>query len=569
MQQTEIRLFGRVWVRRGDGTVVRPTEWRTTKTLDLLRLLALDPQMSVPVTRIRSLLWPDSDEIHAGASLRTATSQLRKILGPQVVERQSASLALRHAWVDVRRYAGVLGDADRARRRGDDVAVVALVREADALYAGDIEADDASGDWLRSASAQWRACQTAALVDGADAAARLHWMRDCVDLAERAVELDPQSEDAVRAQMRGLAGLGRTAPALAAFDRLRNVLAEQFGVDPAPQTRALHLQLLRAGRAEQTRRPAQHPATAAMVDSLTRLRRSSAGRGVVWVVGPDGSGRVNAVEAACAELGLSLRSLDQSCAQMPAQRSAGATGLHPADTVVLVRRPWDGAAGLREAVGGVPDAVVVVPVEPGHVDLVADLTDLPAEKVDVVCLDRDELRALARDLLQAEPSERLLTRLCAETGCLAGLAQEQLVRWLDGGNLVWTPDGMDLATGEHDGPRTSCVADMLHRLPDLAADVLAAVATADGIVTDEQIESLFDEWQTGCTTRPTEALDSLLDAGLLSGSPAGVHLTDRATRAQILGWVRPSVRRRLEQKVALVLGRHLRLAPQEVGGRVS
>jgi DNA-binding SARP family transcriptional activator len=568
MQQTEIRLFGRVWVRRSDGTVVQPTEWRTTKTVDLLRLLALDPHMSVPVARIRSLLWPDSDEIHAGASLRTATSQLRKALGPDVVERKSASLGLRHVWVDSQRHAGVLAEIDRARRQGDDAAVVSLVREADALYTGDIEAEDTSGDWLRALCAQWRARHAGALVDGADAAARLHWMRDCVDLAERAAALDPHSEDAVRTLMRGLAGLGRTAPALAAFERLRTALAEQFGVDPAPQTRALHLQLLRAGRPEGRRVPLRHPATATMVDALTRLRRSDAGRGVVWVTGPRGSGRADAVMSACAELGLTLRGPSAAAAQLPLQRSPGATDRHAAEAVVLLASPWDCAEQVRLTTDELPHAIVVALLEPGEIDVAGSLTDIPAETVHVVDLNRDELRALARDVLQAEPTEALLVRLCADTGCLAGLAREQLARWLAGGDVVWTPDGMDLSPGDPDVSRNTCVPDLLRRLPGLAADVLAAVATADGDLTDEQIGDLFVGEHLEGPAPVAEAVDSLLDAGLLSASPIGVHLTDRGMRAQILGWVRPSVRRRLEQRVAMLLGRHLRLAPQQVGGRV-
>ena len=37
----EIRLLGPLYVRRADSTLVEPGAWRTGKTLDLLRLLAL------------------------------------------------------------------------------------------------------------------------------------------------------------------------------------------------------------------------------------------------------------------------------------------------------------------------------------------------------------------------------------------------------------------------------------------------------------------------------------------------------------------------------------------------
>ena len=41
-EPVEIRLLGSLRVRRGDSSVVDASEWRTGKTLDLLRLLALD-----------------------------------------------------------------------------------------------------------------------------------------------------------------------------------------------------------------------------------------------------------------------------------------------------------------------------------------------------------------------------------------------------------------------------------------------------------------------------------------------------------------------------------------------
>ena len=42
MNSIELRLLGPLVVRRADGSIVRASEWKTTKTLDLLRLLALD-----------------------------------------------------------------------------------------------------------------------------------------------------------------------------------------------------------------------------------------------------------------------------------------------------------------------------------------------------------------------------------------------------------------------------------------------------------------------------------------------------------------------------------------------
>src|SRR5205085_1839583 len=56
---------------------------------------------------------------------------------------------------------------------------------------------------------------------------------------------DPYDEAALRLLMRAEVAAGRPAGALNAYDSARTRLAEQLGVEPAPETRVLHLALLR------------------------------------------------------------------------------------------------------------------------------------------------------------------------------------------------------------------------------------------------------------------------------------------------------------------------------------
>jgi class 3 adenylate cyclase len=72
--------------------------------------------------------------------------------------------------------------------------------------------------------------------------------------AQRAVELDPLREIGHQRLMRVLARAGDRAGALQTYERCRVLLAEELGVDPSPQTNAVHLEVLRA-EAE------QHPLT--------------------------------------------------------------------------------------------------------------------------------------------------------------------------------------------------------------------------------------------------------------------------------------------------------------------
>ena len=67
------------------------------------------------------------------------------------------------------------------------------------------------------------------------------------------LDADPYDEAALRLVMRAQAAAGRPASALAAYARFRQRLAEDLGVDPAPETTALHTALLRGAAARGAR----------------------------------------------------------------------------------------------------------------------------------------------------------------------------------------------------------------------------------------------------------------------------------------------------------------------------
>ena len=141
-------------------------------------------------------------------------------------------------------------------------------------------------------------------LDAAEHAVELGWMRDGLDLGQRALDADVTSERAYRVVMRAYTGLGETDRALRVYERCRAVLAEDLGLDPSPQTRALHLEILSSepqdappvpltGRDRELRQ---------LLDWLFE-RRSTGGSGLVYVSGPQGSGRTRLVHEAAERLG--------------------------------------------------------------------------------------------------------------------------------------------------------------------------------------------------------------------------------------------------------------------------
>jgi SARP family transcriptional regulator, regulator of embCAB operon len=261
-QNIRIRLHDGLDVQRSDGTRVDQREWRTGKTRDLLRLLALADGHPVRVPTLLARLWPDATQSRARNSVGTAASQIRSTLREPAVARQADGLVLRGAWVDVNAFKALADRAKFAAGASAPGEVLTNARAALALYRGDFRAHEDDSAWAVSERLLLRRMRMETLCDASVAANDLGLLREALDLASTAVSLDPTVEAAHRSLMRAHAELGEVGMALRAFEACRAYLADELGTDPSPQTQELHLQILR--------RPSELRASGA----LNRLRDS-------------------------------------------------------------------------------------------------------------------------------------------------------------------------------------------------------------------------------------------------------------------------------------------------------
>lgn len=243
----EIRLLGPLVVRRADGELMRDRDWRSTKNAELLRWLALQAGDPVPLTALTDGLWPGTDHARARGSLRTALAGLRRALGPDVVERVGDSLRVTNCWVDASAFRGLARDVGRHAHLGRADRALAAARAADALYTADVPVTESAPRATAGHATALAAAYRALLGDAADAALQQGLMQDAVEFGTRLLDIDAVSERASRAVMLGYAGVGEMHHALQEYERCRRTLAEQLGVDPSPQTRAVHLQVLVTG----------------------------------------------------------------------------------------------------------------------------------------------------------------------------------------------------------------------------------------------------------------------------------------------------------------------------------
>ena len=229
----EVRLLGPLRVRLADGVHVQDRDWRTGKNADLLRWLALQAGDPVPGRR----RWPTGCGPTPTRPVPAAACAPRwrscaASSAPRAVERVAAGLVLTGCWVDAPTFLQLSEDVDRHRRASRWAEAFAAALEADALYVADMPVGDGAPAALAEHANALATLHHRLLGDAAEAALELGWARDAVDFAQRLRDVDPVSERASRVLMLGHAALGEVSHALAEFERVRHVLAEELGRRP-------------------------------------------------------------------------------------------------------------------------------------------------------------------------------------------------------------------------------------------------------------------------------------------------------------------------------------------------
>jgi DNA-binding SARP family transcriptional activator/tetratricopeptide (TPR) repeat protein len=215
----------------------------------LLMLLAVHRGRVVDVDRIVEALWADDLPRRPERNVATLVSRLRAVLGRDVITGGRAGYQLGAppaVLVDLEVAGTLAAEAARRLAAGEPaLAVGAASRVLELLGAGSLLVGEPDSDWVVQARADAQRLVRAARHTAAAAALLVDDPATAVRVSEAAVAADRFDEAAHRFLMRAYGAVGEPSRALAVFDRLRAVLAAELGVDPAPQTRAVHVAVLR------------------------------------------------------------------------------------------------------------------------------------------------------------------------------------------------------------------------------------------------------------------------------------------------------------------------------------
>ncbi|WP_219464819.1 BTAD domain-containing putative transcriptional regulator, partial [Nonomuraea rhizosphaerae] len=297
-------------------TAAGPTRVGGARLRALLARLVVDAGRTVRPATLIEALWDETpksetpaDHLHA---LQSLVSRLRRVLGdPGLLTSGPAGyrLAVEPEAVDAVRFERLARAGRRSHAESRPAEAAAMFREALGLWRGPALADVRGAPFAAAEAERLERARLAVLEDRVEADLALGGDLDLVAELEALTAAHPLRERLHAQLVRALARNGRGAEALAAYQRVRVLLADAFGSDPGPQLQEAHLAVLR-GELPRPRRSAGNldvPLTSfvgrdddvrRVVELLGRVR-------LVTLVGSGGSGKSRLANVIGRELGVS------------------------------------------------------------------------------------------------------------------------------------------------------------------------------------------------------------------------------------------------------------------------
>ncbi|SFW63906.1 Predicted ATPase [Amycolatopsis australiensis] len=279
-------MLGPFEVRTDDGGLA---DVPGARLRGLLIALALEPGHVVPKASLIDWIWGEQPPTDATNALQRLVSRLRKVLPDGSVDGVPTGyrLAVDPDSVDAVRFERLVAQAGEDPRR---------LREALALWRGPamqhVGLQDSEA--FEAAVTRLEGLRLAALEDRFDA--EIDFGPGAVTELTDLVAAHPVRERLVGALMRALVATGRDSEALRVYERTRETLADELGVDPSPELAALHVALLRGelGRRAETRKTNLRAELTSYVGKdadVSAVRELVAGHRLTTLVGPGGSGK--------------------------------------------------------------------------------------------------------------------------------------------------------------------------------------------------------------------------------------------------------------------------------------
>lgn len=248
MATLSVKLLGPFQVLEGDQPV---TKFESDRVRALLAYLTVEADRPHRREHLAALLWPDWPERSARTNLRRALSNLRQVLGDHdakppylQITRQSIQF---NSSSDTHVDAQII--ATTFSWNGREETDIRRLEEAVELYRGDFlegftVADSPSfEEWALLTREQLNRNVREILQQLAENYQEQGEYQTAIVYARRLLVMDPLLEEAHQSLMKLLAASNQRSAALAQYETCRRILANELGVEPSPETKAVFDQI--------------------------------------------------------------------------------------------------------------------------------------------------------------------------------------------------------------------------------------------------------------------------------------------------------------------------------------
>jgi DNA-binding SARP family transcriptional activator len=244
-----IRLTGLVTIER-DGAA--PRHLSSAQAQVAFARLALERAGGTSRDQLADTVWPEGLPDTWASALRSVVSRVRGFVVGNDIEASPPIVAQGGRYL-LRLPVGAIVDLEQAEAevvQATEAFANGEYADAERLASSAVTClerpflPDHEGEWVNSMREQVGELLVSALETASLAASALNDERNSLRFADEAVRRAPLRESAHRCRMTAHVAAGNRAEALRSYHELRRMLAEELGIDPAPETQAAYAELL-------------------------------------------------------------------------------------------------------------------------------------------------------------------------------------------------------------------------------------------------------------------------------------------------------------------------------------
>ncbi len=271
-----IKLFGSLELERDGRSLPR---FASRKSGELFAYLALNRKSPQAREHLAGLFWGESSEDRARHTLNTTLWRINRVLEPpdapahergylRITPQRIGFNTACGVWLDVAEFESRCELADHTESASQRYA---LYSQAVSFYRGDLLAD-CYEDWCIVERERLQGLYVRALAQLMTLNSTNTQYDLAIDCARRILCCDPLREEVHRDLMRLHLNAGQPAAALRQYRQCENLLRDELGVEPAPETRAMLSPILGASSGPSARPHVRDLASiAAKIDHLSAV----------------------------------------------------------------------------------------------------------------------------------------------------------------------------------------------------------------------------------------------------------------------------------------------------------